>query len=217
LEARLGSLAGLRVLDLGAAYGGDSIALRARGAECVAVDRFDHQYASLSKRLPLDARPAFMLADGLGCWPFADASFDVVISLSLVELVDDLDLFFRELLRVLRPGGVALVHTGTALRMARNDPLYHLPLISLLPTPMRRLVAERLFGRKYRFPVSRHTFYSAGLIQRYVNRAGGQAQPATYQRNRLIAQMSRWPLARLWQSMVRNLMFDFVWITPFGG
>lgn len=213
LEARLGSLSGVRLLDFGAAHGGDSVALCARGATVVSADRFDHRYASLRDRLPV-RRPAFLLADGLGKWPFADGSFDVVLSMGLVELVDDLDLFFRELLRVLRPEGVALVDTATALRMARNDPLYHLPLISLLPTPLRRFVAERFFGRQYRFPISRHTFYSAGLIQRYVSRAGGRAQPATYQRNRMIARMGRWPLGRVWQSLVRNLMFDFVWITP---
>jgi ubiquinone/menaquinone biosynthesis C-methylase UbiE len=37
--------------------------------------------------------------------PFADASFDVVISNGVIDLVPDKDAVFGELYRVLRPGG----------------------------------------------------------------------------------------------------------------
>ena len=37
--------------------------------------------------------------------PFADASFDVVISNGVIDLIPDKDAVFAELLRVLRPGG----------------------------------------------------------------------------------------------------------------
>jgi ubiquinone/menaquinone biosynthesis C-methylase UbiE len=37
--------------------------------------------------------------------PFADASFDVVISNGVIDLVPDKDAVFSEIARVLRPGG----------------------------------------------------------------------------------------------------------------
>ena len=37
--------------------------------------------------------------------PFADASFDVVISNGVIDLIPDKDAVFAELFRVLRPGG----------------------------------------------------------------------------------------------------------------
>jgi arsenite methyltransferase len=37
--------------------------------------------------------------------PFADASFDVVISNGVIDLIPDKDAVFAEIVRVLRPGG----------------------------------------------------------------------------------------------------------------
>jgi ubiquinone/menaquinone biosynthesis C-methylase UbiE len=37
--------------------------------------------------------------------PFADASFDVVVSNGVIDLIPDKDAVFAELFRVLRPGG----------------------------------------------------------------------------------------------------------------
>ena len=37
--------------------------------------------------------------------PFADASFDVVISNGVIDLIPDKDAVFSEIVRVLRPGG----------------------------------------------------------------------------------------------------------------
>ncbi|MDJ0711369.1 MAG: class I SAM-dependent methyltransferase [Woeseiaceae bacterium] len=45
--------------------------------------------------------------------PFADDSFDVVVAISALEYVDDIDTACREIIRVMRPGGiVALVTPG---------------------------------------------------------------------------------------------------------
>lgn len=215
IESRADSLAGKRILEIGSAFGGDICGLAARGAACVATDLFDHRYAELSSALPNDL--AVVRSDCTRAWPFADQSFDVVVSFSVIEVVDDLDRFFAELLRVLKPDGVALVDTGTALRMARNDPLYHLPLISLLPTPMRRFIAERVFRRRYRMRVADHTFYSAASVRRLVADRCCSVTPATYARNRWIRRVSRLPGSRIWSAFVRHFVFDFVLIRKSGG
>jgi len=210
IEARVGPLTGRQVLDVGAAYGGDVAALVARGATAVAADKFDHDYERLLAHLEAGAQLSYRLFDCTRPWPLPDHSFDVVISMSVLEIIDDLDFFFGELVRVLRPDGLAIVDTGSALRMARCDPLFKLPLISLLPTPLRCFVAARLFGRRYRFPVSRHTFYTAGKFRRYVARYGFAATPAKYAGSPLMARLSRWPLAALWRLAVPYLAWDFI-------
>lgn len=210
IETRLGPLAGRRVLDVGAAFGGDVAALAARGATCVAADKFDHDFDRLVLHLDAGERLSCQLFDCARSWPVPDHSFDVVISMSVLEIIDDLDFFFGEMLRVLKPDGLAIVDTGSALRMARCDPLFKLPLVSLLPTPLRCFIAARLFGRRYRFRVSRHTFYTAGKFRRYARRRGFGAEPCKYADSPLMARLGRWPLSPMWQFLVRYLAWDFI-------
>jgi 2-polyprenyl-3-methyl-5-hydroxy-6-metoxy-1,4-benzoquinol methylase len=52
--------------------------------------------------------------------PFADQSFDVVTAFQVIEHVEDTGPFLREIKRVLRPGGSALITTPN--RLLRIDP-----------------------------------------------------------------------------------------------
>lgn len=212
LERRLGSIAGKRILDVGAAHGGDVAALCARGATCVGADKFDYGYEALKHCLAAGGQLDFTRFDCTGDWPLPDQSFDVVLCLAVIEHVEDLGRFFSELLRVLKPGGVAMVDTATALRGAHRDPLYQLPLISMLPMSLRRFVAVKVFRRHYEFQLSDHTFYSAGKFRRYVAKRGFEVLPCKYTDSPMMAKLSRWPLAEMWQSLLRHFVFDFVLI-----
>ena len=44
-----------------------------------------------------------------GSWPLPDEHFDVLLSTQVLEHVEDLDLTVKEIVRVLKPGGVALI------------------------------------------------------------------------------------------------------------
>ncbi|MCA9521749.1 MAG: class I SAM-dependent methyltransferase [Myxococcales bacterium] len=59
----------------------------------------------------------FHLFDGREL-PFADGSFDTVFSNMVLEHVDDVDLHFREVFRVLRPGGRYLLNTPNVYHYA---------------------------------------------------------------------------------------------------
>jgi SAM-dependent methyltransferase len=224
IEARVGSLRGLRVLDVGAAHGGDICAMYAHGARCVGADLFDHDYRELARTInegadcaahgPDEARLRFARFNALSRWPIRSQSFDVVISLGVLEIVEDLDLFFAEMARVLVPTGIAVVYTGTALRMVRRDALYKLPFISLLPVRLRKLVAEKIFNRRYRFPVSNHTFYSASTIGKHARKHGLDVSPQKYGRSGLMKRIAAWPMGSKVQHLVRHLAFDFVVVTP---
>lgn len=98
-----------RIADLGAATGDGAIALsrRYRKARVVAVDWSPGMLGHLRRKRPWRSRIDLLAADA-GRLPLADAALDMIFSNLLLPWLDDLDRFFRECLRVLRPGGLIL-------------------------------------------------------------------------------------------------------------
>ena len=114
LESTVGSLSGKTVLDLGCGEGGFVVALRERGARVVGVDL--SMEALEIARFQLLARPALGSPAILGQvegnhLPFGDNTFDVVTSVDTLEHIPDLPGFFREVNRVLKPGGQFYANT----------------------------------------------------------------------------------------------------------
>lgn len=91
------------VLDVAAGRGDLSRRLVNQGHSVVAlesyVEQFNAPFASLVE------------GDANRTWPFADASFDAVFGIEIVEHVENPRFFLREVERVLRPGGIAIVST----------------------------------------------------------------------------------------------------------
>ena len=54
---------------------------------------------------------------------FADASFDAVVSRNVLWNLDDPEVAYREICRVLRPGGVLILEDGN-MYLYMNDPEY---------------------------------------------------------------------------------------------
>jgi SAM-dependent methyltransferase len=91
-----------RVLDLAAGRGELSERLVARGHDVVAVERYLEQFRA---NVPL------IDADLNQRWPFEDASFDITMAVEILEHLENPRGFFRELARILKPRGVAVVST----------------------------------------------------------------------------------------------------------
>jgi SAM-dependent methyltransferase len=72
--------------------------------------------------------------------PFRDASFDLVTANMVVEHLDDPDVQFREVSRVLGPGGKFIFHTP-------NVRSYATMMTRLVPGPLRARLATLLDGR----------------------------------------------------------------------
>ena len=106
----LGRLAeGERVLDLGSGAGTDSlVAAQMVGptGHVMGIDMTPEMVAKArAAAVELDTGNAEFMEGEAEHLPFADGSFDVVISNGVIDLIPDKDAVFAELFRVLRPGG----------------------------------------------------------------------------------------------------------------
>ena len=104
----IGDVNGLAVLDLGCGTGRHALRLVEAGADVTAVDFSDGMLAE-ARRKPGAGRVRFVVHDLHEPLPMPAGSFDRVVSGLVLEHLRDLDGFFREARRMLRPGGRAVV------------------------------------------------------------------------------------------------------------
>ena len=154
-----------RVADLGSGTGLIAAALEERHG--TPVYGFDPQ-ASFSLR-----KERTVAGDALQL-PLPEASFDAVLCNHLYEHVPDRPRLFREIRRVLRPGGAVYVAAGN--RWAVMEPHYRLPFLSWLP----RAAADRylrLSGRGTAYRGIR--FASYGTLVGWMEEAGLSVEDRT--------------------------------------
>ena len=167
----LGDVQGRQLLHLGCGPGHDSVSWANLGARVTAVDfaednlRECRRLAALGATagLPSRVRPGgrgkaqrapdrvqILVADALEL-PFRSASFDVVYAAGIVAWIGDLARFYREIARVLVPGGRLLAVEEHPMRMVldedgvpdptahpyRDQALRHEIDATALPWPMR--------------------------------------------------------------------------------
>ena len=100
-----GSVQGRRVLDVGCGEGRFVRILSGKGAFVTGIDLIEKLIAAAAQRQP---GGSYAVANGEAL-PFADASFDVVVSyLTLID-IPDFRAAIAECVRVLRPGGMLIV------------------------------------------------------------------------------------------------------------
>jgi SAM-dependent methyltransferase len=104
----LGDVSGRAVLDLGCGTGRHALWLASAGALVTAVD-FSDVMLGRARSKPGAEAVRFVVHDLHQPLPFADRTFDAVVSGLVLEHVRELGPFFCEARRVLRPGGRAVV------------------------------------------------------------------------------------------------------------
>jgi ubiquinone/menaquinone biosynthesis C-methylase UbiE len=99
-----------RVLDLGSGDGLLTATLAKHGAFAVGIDIDPAMLrVATARRGPGRSEPARFVEGQLERLPFLDASFDVVVAVTVLCLVSDQGIAVREAARVLRPGGRLIV------------------------------------------------------------------------------------------------------------
>src|SRR5690242_18959607 len=97
----------MTVFDIASGYGGRSARFRGLGAEKVVVlgilPRMVEEAQAFAEHKGL-TNMEFYVGEGEHL-PFAEGSFDIITSYDVCEHVHDLDRFFDECMRVLKPGG----------------------------------------------------------------------------------------------------------------
>ncbi|MGI8856236.1 MAG: class I SAM-dependent methyltransferase, partial [Thermomicrobiales bacterium] len=147
IERACGPLDEKRMLDIGSGMGGFLVAAARNAMHVVGVEPNADYCAITRLRAARYGLPPRVI-QGVGeTLPFSDQSFDVVLAQDILEHVRDPDETLREIHRVLRPSGIALVTVIN--RFAWRDPHYHLRGLNWLPRRFGEGLVERL-GRSKR-------------------------------------------------------------------
>ncbi|WOC11629.1 class I SAM-dependent methyltransferase [Gordonia sp. MP11Mi] len=108
---------GVRAIDIGAGQGRHSYEMLRRGAEVTAFDMSASDMADVSEmfgalvaagEVPEAGNADTRIGDALGL-PYDDASFDVVLMSEILEHIPDDESAIAEMVRILKPGGLAAV------------------------------------------------------------------------------------------------------------
>lgn len=121
----LGDLEGKRVLELGAGMGHGAIAMARQGAKVIAVEPDIAQLEHARELCDNEEVVVELKHSDLADLAFLrENSFDVVVSVFALAASPDLDRVFRQVHRILRPGGpfvISLPHPAATLVDAMSD------------------------------------------------------------------------------------------------
>jgi len=141
IERHAGSLAGVRLLDLGAGMGGFAVAAALHGAQ-VTVSEYNLAYCRITQLRADRYGLSVPILNGAGeHLPFMTAQYDVVVCWDVIEHVQDPAAVLAEIGRVLRPGGQLFLTVIN--RRAWVDPHYHIRGLNWIPRPWAEWYIER--------------------------------------------------------------------------
>jgi SAM-dependent methyltransferase len=130
---------GRRLLEIGAAAGCLTIALNEIGYICTGLEP-DADALRTARELAREVnRPCLVVGGRAEKIPFPDESFDIVITNSVLEHVSDIDTCFRELSRVLVPGGLLWFETASSMSPFQNE-IRRFPLFGWYPDSAKKRI-----------------------------------------------------------------------------
>jgi SAM-dependent methyltransferase len=166
LRALLNDVGGCDALDAGCAAGEHASWLAERGARVTALDASEAMVRLARERLGERAR--VLRADLDAPLPFADASFDLVVSSLTLHYLRDWLPALREFARVLRPGGRLVFSTHHPFATVAPGEAYH--AVRLVDDAWEGFAASSVAVRYYHRPLERmlSDVLAAGFVLRGV-------------------------------------------------
>ncbi len=143
-------LHGARVLDVGCGTGGGSVAFSRAGARVVGLDRSGRMMELARLRVVEDQADVALVHGDAAALPFGDESFDLCLCDQVVEHVRDKRRLLREMHRVLREGGIALV--AVPHKLALREVHSGLLGVSWLPHAVAEVAVKLSRRRRWRDP-----------------------------------------------------------------
>jgi 2-polyprenyl-3-methyl-5-hydroxy-6-metoxy-1,4-benzoquinol methylase len=160
-----------RMMDLGAGLGMLSEEAAVRGANPVAVEPGSGYREIALDRIRRGGNGAVIAAVGESL-PFRDNSFDVIISLEVLEHVEDPAAVLGEVVRILKPGGWFYVSCPNYLSF--REVHYNVAWLPLLPKPLGSLYL-RLRRRPTEFLQNSITYVTRPGVRRQLRALGLQS------------------------------------------
>ncbi|MGQ0646450.1 MAG: methyltransferase domain-containing protein [Gemmatimonadaceae bacterium] len=128
-----------------------------------------------------------------GTLPYADESFNVVCSLEVLEHVEDQFAFCREIMRVLKPGGTAVLSTPNVLNMNSRYRVLHSGFATLF-NPVSLSGRDALHTSGHIHPVS---YYYVALAMHRAGAATVTVAFDRFKRSALALLFLTWPVVLL--------------------
>jgi ubiquinone/menaquinone biosynthesis C-methylase UbiE len=156
VQEQVGDVTGLQILEVACGRGGFASKLASVGASVTGCDfSFVAVQVAKAKPRPADHLPANFVQGDVQNLPFADASFDLVISCETIEHVPNVSRALREMLRVTRSGGKLFLTTPNYANFMGLYEIY-----SWFRHPERK--DDQPFDRRQWFPQIRRFVREAG-------------------------------------------------------
>ncbi|MPZ57887.1 MAG: methyltransferase domain-containing protein [Rhizobiales bacterium] len=156
-------------LDIGSSAGGLSVALAQAGLTVDGVEPSAAGVTAAELRAKRCGVAAASFQVGIGeALPFPDGRFDLVVSVAVLEHVQDPQAVVRETFRVLRPGGHAMFEVPNYL--FPFEPHYKIAWLPMMPKPLGKLYASARGGNPDFLDELNYT--NAWNVRRLFDRAG---------------------------------------------
>lgn len=157
------------VLDLGSSAGGLSVALALAGMNVEGVEPSAAGVAAAELRAKRRGVTTASFQVGVGeALPFPDARFDLVVSVAVLEHVQDTQQVVRETFRVLKPGGYAMFEVPNY--MYPMEPHYKIAWLPMMPKRLGKVYAKARGGNPDF--LDELNYMNIWIVRRLFSRAG---------------------------------------------